>query len=149
MLNLWTWGKKEQRPWYGNLLWGLLYFCFCWLFFAASSPFVGARKRRRKWTLYGVGYNTLLLWVSAGLLGHSPFFLQMVEFDIDDPVSLLFPFLGRPWSSFVRGFLTLQNTTFFTLPCKSWHNFCCLCLRCHTNQISHFVCKILFRSSIE
>ena len=91
MLNFWTLEKNEQRPWYGNLLWGLLYFCFCWLFFAASSPFVGARKRRRKWTLYGVGYNTLLLWVSAGLLGHSPFFLQMVEFDIDEPVSLLFP----------------------------------------------------------
>lgn len=88
----WAWGEKERRrPWYGNFLWGLLYFCFCWLFFVASSPFVGARKRRRKWTIYGVGYNTLLLWISAGVLGNSPFFLQIVEFDIDEPVSLLFP----------------------------------------------------------
>ena len=86
-----TWGEKKRQPWDGNLLWGLLYLCFCWLFFIASSPFAGARKRRRKWTIYGVSYNMLLLWIAAGLLGHSPFFLQIVEFDLDEPVSLLFP----------------------------------------------------------
>jgi hypothetical protein len=81
--------ESERLPFYGNILWAVLYVVMGWVFWAASSPF--ARQSRKAWTAYGVCYNLLVLWVSAGLIGHSPFFRQLIEFDIDEPASLLFP----------------------------------------------------------
>lgn len=66
---------------------------------------MATRRQRYKLTPYGIVYSIIAAFVATGILGHSTFFLQLLQFDVDEPASLIFPF-------FWAGLLVLLSIDF-------------------------------------
>jgi len=79
-----------------HFVWASVYLIVLTIFYLASSPFVGIRQVRQQVETYLIVYLVMLCWMFAGLVGHTPLFQQVVNFDINVTASLFFPIF---WSS--------------------------------------------------
>ena len=75
--------------WY--LFWALAYVAFAWFFMFAAMPLLNTRNSLLDMPPYAVLYWLAGVWVLAGLIGHTPWWQTLFDFQADVPVSLLMP----------------------------------------------------------
>jgi hypothetical protein len=109
---------------FNSLLWAFAYLLLFLFFHLATSPLVSGK--RFNISPYLVIYFLCSLWIAAGIFGHTPWWDQNFDFNVDEPASLLMPMF---WGGlFLLLFIDLIHYTIQRslrqLKCKSLYLFC-------------------------
>ncbi len=87
-------GMDGVAQWY--LFWAIAYVAFAWFFMFAAMPLLNTRNSLLDMPPYAVAYWAAGVWVLAGLIGHTPWWQTLFDWQADVPVSLLMPLF---WTS--------------------------------------------------